>query len=141
HEQIAEQITESIRTARRQVGQLLESAAAPAADYQPPPGTVRAALRLLVSERTVGGRRGARNVVLRTPRPAAVAAEIRGVAHGASAHGRTPGGQVIEQTWRIGGAENAAALRVDHRERVLQVLRVRLLDGEKVMVERTSYPE
>src|SRR5699024_1036145 len=59
----------------------------------------------------------------------------------ASAHGRTPGGQVIEQTWRIAGAENAAALRVDHRDRVLQVLRVRLLDGEKVMVERTSYPE
>src|SRR5699024_3457963 len=39
------------------------------------------------------------------------------------------------------GAENAAALRVDHRDRVLQVLRVRLLDGAKVMVERTSYPE
>src|SRR5699024_6629491 len=83
----------------------------------------------------------ARKVVLRKPRPAAVAEEFRSFAQWASAHGRTPGGQVIEQTWRIAGAENAAALRVDHRDRVLQVLRVRLLDGEKVMVERTSYPE
>lgn len=141
YEQIAEQIRESIRTGRRQVGQLLESEAALAADYHVAPGTVREALRLLVSEGTVGGRRGARKVVLRKPRPAAVAEEFRSFAQWASAHGRTPGGQVIEQTWRIAGEENAAALRVDHRDRVLQVLRVRLLDGEKVMVERTSYPE
>ncbi|MDN5585925.1 MAG: UTRA domain-containing protein, partial [Brevibacterium sp.] len=51
------------------------------------------------------------------------------------------GGHVIEQGWHIAGKENAAALNVDPRARVLRVLRVRLLDGEKVMVERTSYPE
>src|SRR5699024_12758812 len=77
YEQIAEQIRESIRTGQRQVGQLLESEAALAADYHVAPGTVREALRLLVSEGTVGGRRGARKVVLRKPRPAAVAEELR----------------------------------------------------------------
>src|SRR5699024_12043259 len=40
YEQIAEQIRESIRTGQRQVGQLLESEAALAADYHVAPGTV-----------------------------------------------------------------------------------------------------
>lgn len=141
YEQIAEQIRDSIRNGARQVGQSLESEAALAAEYEVAPGTVREALRLLVSEGTVGGRRGARKTVLRKPRPAAVAEEFRSFAQWASAHGRTPGGHVIEQGWHIAGKENAAALNVDPRARVLRVLRVRLLDGEKVMVERTSYPE
>src|SRR5699024_8529529 len=151
YEQIAEQIRETIRTGRRQLGELLESAAALAAAYPGAPGPVGEALRLLVSEGTApraarregngGGPPGGRQVLARQPRTAGGAEEVRSVAQWASAHGRTPGGQVIEQTWRIAGAENAAALRVDHRDRVLQVLRVRLLDGEKVMVERTSYPE
>lgn len=141
YEQIAEQVRESIRSGARQVGQSLESEAALAADYEVAPGTVREALRLLVSEGTLGGRRGARKTVLRRPRPAAVAEEFRSFAQWASAHGRTPGGRVVEQRWRIAGEETAAALKVDPRARVLRVLRVRLLDGEKVMVERTSYPE
>lgn len=141
YEQIAEQIRDSIRNGARRTGQSLESEAALAAEYAVAPGTVREALRLLVSEGTLGGRRGARKTVLRTPRPAAVAEEFRSFAQWASAHGRTPGGHVIEQGWHIAGQENAAALHVDPRARVLRVLRVRLLDGEKVMVERTSYPE
>ena len=103
YEQIAEQMRESIRTGARQVGQSLESEAALAAEYRVAPGTVREALRLLVSEGTVGGRRGARKTVLRRPRPAAVAEEFRSFAQWASAHGRTPGGHVIEQNWRIAG--------------------------------------
>src|SRR5699024_7600410 len=75
YEQIAEQIRESIRTGRRQVGQLLESEAALAADYHVAPGTVREALRMLVSEGSVGGRRGARKGVLRKPRTAVVVDE------------------------------------------------------------------
>lgn len=141
YEQIAEEIRDSIRNGARQVGQSLESEAVLASDYEVAPGTVREALRLLVSEGTVGGRRGARKTVLRKPRPAAVAEEFRSFAQWASAHGRTPGGQVIEQDWAIAGEETAAALKVDARARVLRVLRVRLLDGDKVMVERTSYPE
>ena len=103
YEQIAEQMRESIRTGARQVGQSLESEAALAAEYRVAPGTVREALRLLVSEGTLGGRRGARKTVLRRPRPAAVAEEFRSFAQWASAHGRTPGGHVIEQNWRIAG--------------------------------------
>ncbi|MDN5910950.1 MAG: GntR family transcriptional regulator, partial [Brevibacterium sp.] len=97
YEQIAEQIRDSIRSGARQTGQSLESEAALAAEYAVAPGTVREALRLLVSEGTLGGRRGARKTVLRTPRPAAVAEEFRSFAQWASAHGRTPGGHVIEQ--------------------------------------------
>lgn len=141
YEQIAEQIRESIRSGRRQVGQNLESEATLAANYQVAPGTVREALRLLVSEGTLGGGRGARKSVLRRPRPAAVAEEFRSFAQWATSHGRAPGGRVIEQAWQIAGEETAAALKVDARDRVLRVLRVRTLDGEKVMVERTSYPE
>lgn len=141
YEQIAEQIRESIRSERRQVGQNLDSEAMLAASYQVAPGTVREALRLLVSEGTLSGGRGARKTVLRRPRPASVAEEFRSFAQWATAHGRAPGGQVIEQAWRIAGDETAAALKVDPSDRVLQVLRVRMLDGENVMVERTSYPE
>lgn len=141
YEQIAEQIRESIRAGELAEGQNLDSEAMLAKQYQVAPGTVREALRLLVSEGTVGGRRGARKSVLRTPRPAATAEEFRSFAQWATAHGRTPAGMMIEQSWQIAGEETAQALRVDPRSRVLEVLRVRLLDGEKVMVERTSYPE
>lgn len=141
YEQIAEQIRESVRSGQRQVGQNLESEAMLATNYGVAPGTVREALRLLVSEGTLGGSRGARKTVLRRPRPAAVAEEFRSFAQWATAHDRVPGGRVIEQAWRIAGEETASALKVDPRDRVLQVLRVRMLDGEKVMVERTSYPD
>lgn len=141
YEQIAEQIRDSIRRGELAVGENLDSEATLARTFGVSPGTVREALRLLVSEGTLSGRRGARKAVLRAPRPAARAEEFRSFAQWASAHGRQPAGQVVEQSWQIAGERIAGALNVDPRSRVLEVLRVRSLDGEKVMVERTSYPE
>ncbi|MCT1551967.1 GntR family transcriptional regulator, partial [Brevibacterium casei] len=141
YEQIAEQIRNAIRSGRLAVGDNLPAEAVLAEEFGVAPGTVRESLRLLVTEGTISGRRGVRKSVLRIPRPAAVSEEFRSFAQWASAHDRTPGGMVIEQEWQIAGEKTAAALSVDPRSRVLWVLRVRSLDGEKVMVERTRYPE
>lgn len=141
YEQIAEQIREAIRAGRLEVGDYLPAEAVLAEDFGVAPGTVRESLRLLVSEGTISGRRGVRKSILRVPRPASIAEEFRSFAQWASAHDRTPGGLVVEQEWQIAGAETARALGVDPRDRVLWVLRVRTLDGERVMVERTRYPE
>lgn len=141
YEQIAEQIRDAIRDGRLAVGDNLPAETVLAEEFGVAPGTVRESLRLLVAEGTISGRRGVRKSVLRVPRPAAIAEEFRSFAQWASAHGRTPGGLVIEQSWEIAGERTAAALSVDPRARVLAVLRVRTLDGEKVMVERTRYPE
>lgn len=141
YEQIAEQIRESIRSGELGVGQTLESEATLASSFEVSPGTMREALRLLVSEGTLSGRRGARKSVLRKPRPTTSAEQFRSFAQWALARGRRPSGQVVEQSWQIAGDETAHALKVDPRSRVLHVLRVRSLDGEKVMVERTRYPE
>jgi GntR family transcriptional regulator len=141
YERIAEQIRESIRSGELAVGESLGSEAALAAEFEVAPGTVREALRLLVAEGTLSGRRGARKSVLRKPRPAATQEEFRSFAQWALVRGRRPGGQVVEQSWQIAGEEAARTLKVDPRSRVLWVLRVRTLDGERVMVERTRYPE
>lgn len=141
YEQIADQIRSEIRAGELKIGDFLASEAALAKSFEVSPGTVREALRLLVSEGTLSGRRGARKTVLRVPRPASTQEEFRSFAQWATAHGRLPGGRVVEQGWQIAGEETGRAIKVDPRSRVLRVLRVRSLDGERVMVERTSYPE
>ncbi|HJA39714.1 MAG TPA: GntR family transcriptional regulator [Candidatus Brevibacterium intestinigallinarum] len=141
YEQIAEDIRSEIRSGKRVVGDLLESEAVLAGSFGVSPGTVREALRLLVAEGTLSSRRGARKSVLRVPRAATAQEEFRSFAQWAMAHGRQPGGRVVEQRWEIAGEETGRAIMVDPRSRVLRVLRVRSLDGERVMVERTSYPE
>ena len=141
YEQIAEQIRDSIRSGALAVGRSLDSEAALALSFGVAPGTVREALRLLVAEGTLSGRRGARKSVLRIPRPPVAQEEFRSFAQWATAHDRTPDGLVVEQEWEIAGEETARAITVDPRSRVLRVVRVRSLDGERVMVERTRYPE
>ncbi|GAA1817985.1 GntR family transcriptional regulator [Nesterenkonia flava] len=105
------------------------------------PGTVRMALRELVADGTVDGTRGRPKRVVRVPRRSTPFDEFRSFAQWARRQGYEPGGQVIRSEWMIASAQDEHMLDIPRGRRVLHVLRVRSLDGDKVMLEHTHYPE
>lgn len=140
HEEIAEELRLAIDSAVYTVGALLPSEAELAAQYGVSRGTVRQAVATLVSEGLVGSRRGARRVVL-TSRRSQSFAELRSFAQWARSMGRSATGLVISTGRRPATAEDAARLHLHPGTEVLYVLRVRGLDGERVLVERTVYAD
>ncbi|PZF81126.1 GntR family transcriptional regulator, partial [Micromonospora deserti] len=100
-------------------------------------GTVRQAVAVLAAEGLVGSRQGARRIVLGRVRSQSFA-ELHSFAQWARANGYRFGGQVIEQRRRPASGAEAARLGC---EEVLEVLRLRSLEGEPVLLERTVYAE
>lgn len=105
------------------------------------PGTVRMALRELVADGAVDGTRGRPKRVVRVPRQPTPFDEFRSFAQWARRQGYEPGGEVLRSEWRIAEPDDEQMLNVPRGRRVLDVLRVRTLDNEKVMLEHTHYPE
>lgn len=130
-----------IRADHYTVGSRLPGELELAARFQVSPGTVRQALRLLVEEGTLGSQRGARKVVLRMPPRFPGASKFRSFAQWAFSQGRRPGGQVKQQQWVAATAMDVRYLRVPIGSAILAVGRVRTIDGDPVMYERTRYPE
>jgi GntR family transcriptional regulator len=139
HEEIAEELRQAIDRGEYPVGGTLPSESELAARYEVSRGTVRQAVAALTSEGRIGSRQGARRVVLGNRRSQSFA-ELRSFAQWARAMGRTATGHVIEQHRRPATQEDAERLQITAGEDVLQVLRVRGLDGELVLVERNVYP-
>ncbi|MDZ5078699.1 GntR family transcriptional regulator [Nesterenkonia sp. HG001] len=138
---IAEALREEIRAGVLGVGDSLPSERALSERFGVSPGTVRVALKELVSEGTVDGTRGRPKTVVRVPRPQSSFGEFHSFAQWARGHGREPGGQVMENRWQIASEMDEALLQARVGQRVLAVTRLRSLDGETVMLERTHYPE
>jgi GntR family transcriptional regulator len=138
HEEIAEELRQAIDRGEYPVGGTLPSESELAARYEVSRGTVRQAVAALTSEGRIGSRQGARRVVLGNRRSQSFA-ELRSFAQWARAMG-TATGHVIEQHRRPATQEDAERLQITAGEDVLQVLRVRGLDGELVLVERNVYP-
>ncbi|TDU06295.1 GntR family transcriptional regulator [Streptomyces sp. 846.5] len=139
HEEIAEELRRAIDRGEYPVGGTLPTESDLAARYEVSRGTVRQAVAALTSEGRIGSRQGARRVVLGNRRSQSFA-ELRSFAQWARAMGRTASGRVIEQYRRPATAEDAERLQLPPGSDVLQVLRVRGLDGEAVLVERNAYP-
>ncbi|MEW2497370.1 GntR family transcriptional regulator [Streptomyces nodosus] len=140
HEEIADALRRAIDREEYTVGSLLPPETDLAAHYGVSRGTVRQAVAALTAEGLIGSRQGARRVVLASRRSQSFA-ELRSFAQWARAMGREATGQVVSQERRPATQEDAALLQLPEGAPVLHVLRVRGLDGEPVLLERTVYAD
>ncbi|MFG3347149.1 GntR family transcriptional regulator [Streptomyces sp. NPDC048018] len=140
HEQIAAELRRAIRREEYPVGARLPAETELAAHYGVSRGTVRQAVAALTAEGLIGSRQGARRVVLAGRRSQSFA-ELRSFAQWAQAMGRAATGHVVTQEYHPAGPEDAARLHLTEGVPLLNVLRVRGLDGEPVLVERTVYAD
>jgi GntR family transcriptional regulator len=140
HEEIAEELRRAIDDEEYTVGALLPPETELAARYGVSRGTVRQAVAALTAEGLIGSRQGARRVVLASRRSQSFA-ELRSFAQWARAMGRAASGTVVRTETRPASAEDATRLHLRTGTDVLYVLRVRGLDGEPVLVERTVYAD
>ncbi|MCT9079096.1 GntR family transcriptional regulator [Streptomyces fulvoviolaceus] len=140
HEEIADELRRAIDREEYTVGSLLPAETELAAHYGVSRGTVRQAVAALTAEGLIGSRQGARRVVLASRRSQSFE-ELRSFAQWARAMGREATGQVVAQEYRPAAAEDAVRLQLPVGIEVLHVLRVRGLDGEPVLLERTVYAD
>ena len=140
HEEIADELRRAIDREEYTVGSRLPAETELAAHYGVSRGTVRQAVAALTAEGLIGSRQGARRVVLASRRSQSFA-ELRSFAQWARAMGREATGHVVAQEYLPATAQDAARLQLRQGTRVLHVLRVRGLDGEPVLVERTVYAD
>ncbi|ALV31555.1 MULTISPECIES: GntR family transcriptional regulator [Streptomyces] len=140
HEEIADELRRAIDREQYTVGSRLPPETELAAHYGVSRGTVRQAVAALTAEGLIGSRQGARRVVLASRRSQSFA-ELRSFAQWARAMGREATGHVVSQAYLPATAQDAARLQLREGTPVLHVLRVRGLDGEPVLVERTVYAD
>ncbi len=140
HEEIADELRKAIDREEYTVGSLLPAETDLAAQYGVSRGTVRQAVAALTAEGLIGSRQGARRVVLASRRSQSFA-ELRSFAEWARAMEREATGHVVAQEYRPATAEDAVRLQLAAGTPVLHVLRVRGLDGEPVLLERTVYAD
>ncbi len=140
HEQIAAELRGAIRREEYPVGARLPAETDLAAQYGVSRGTVRQAVAALTAEGLIGSRQGARRVVLAGRRSQSFA-ELRSFAQWAQSMGRQATGRVVAQEYRPATPEDAARLHLAEGVPLLNVLRLRGLDGEPVLVERTVYAD
>ncbi|MCC9708842.1 GntR family transcriptional regulator [Streptomyces sp. MNU76] len=140
HEEIAEALRRAIDREEYTVGSLLPPETELAARYGVSRGTVRQAVATLTAEGLIGSRQGARRVVLAGRRSQSFA-ELRSFAQWARAMGREATGRVITQEYRTATAEDRVRLQLAPGAQVLHVLRLRGLDGQPVLLERTVYAD
>ncbi|MFD3842072.1 GntR family transcriptional regulator [Streptomyces sp. NPDC058642] len=140
HEEIADALRRAIDREEYTVGSRLPAETDLAAQYDVSRGTVRQAVAALTAEGLIGSRQGARRVVLASRRSQSFA-ELRSFAQWARAMGREATGRVVAQEYRPATQEDAVRLQLRAGTKVLHVLRVRGLDGEPVLLERTVYAD
>ncbi|MEV1172709.1 GntR family transcriptional regulator [Nonomuraea sp. NPDC049784] len=135
YELIADELRNEIVSGVLPVGSQLPSEAELAERHRASRGTVRQAVAVLAAEGLIGSRQGARRIVLGRARSQSFA-ELHSFAQWARANGYRFGGQVIAQRRRRASAAESARLASGE---VLEVLRLRSLEAEPVLVERTVY--
>ncbi|MEU1269380.1 GntR family transcriptional regulator [Streptomyces sp. NPDC005799] len=140
HEEIADELRRAIDREEYTVGARLPSETELAARFDVSRGTVRQAVAALTTEGLIGSRQGARRVVLASRRSQSFA-ELRSFAQWAHAMGREATGHVVAQEYLPATAQDSARLQLREGTPVLHVLRVRGLDGEPVLLERTVYAD
>jgi GntR family transcriptional regulator len=138
HEEIAETLRAAIDRGDWPVGGPLPPETELALAFTVSRGTIRHALASLAADGLISSRQGARRIVLGGRRSQNFT-ELRSFAQWAAAMGRTATGLVISTARRPATAHDATELRVPEGSEVLTVLRLRRLDGDPVLVERTVY--
>src|SRR5215469_7023378 len=111
-----------------------------AEQYSVSRGTIRQAFAALRADGVIASRRGARRVVIGGPRVQSFG-ELLSFSRWARAIGEEPSGRVVTLDRRQATAAEASRLALPDESLVYTLVRVRLLSGRPVMVERAVYPD
>ncbi|GAA2987978.1 transcriptional regulator, GntR family [Actinokineospora diospyrosa] len=140
HHRVADALRGRISRGQLPVGAALPSEAQLCEEFAASRGTVRQALAALRNEGLIGGGQGKQPVV----RQAAVAQPFEtflSFTRWAREMGREPGQRTVEIARRGASQVAADVLGIDEGAPVIEVLRLRLLDGIPTMLERSSFIE
>lgn len=136
--EIADAIRQAILDGVYPVGSQLPSENELVARWSASRGTVRQAVALLGSEGLIGSRQGARRIVLRQERRHSFA-ELNSFAQWAQGLGLKATSRILTRVRRPATPEEAGRLSLPRGSEILYVLRLRHLEAEPAMVERTAY--
>jgi GntR family transcriptional regulator len=140
HRRLADELRQRIATGALPVGAALPTEAELCRQVGASRGPVRQALATLRAEGLIGGGRGRPPIVRAQPVPQPFET-LLSFSRWAEQSGRRPGQRTLEIARRPARAEAADALGLEAGEPVVELLRLRLLDGQPAMVERTSFIE
>lgn len=140
HVQISNDLRRQIAVGELGVGDPVPSEAQLCERYAVSRGTVRQALAALRADGAIGGGRG-KPPVVRPPVTSQDFFELVSFSAWATALGREPGQRTLELARRPATPDVADALALDPGAPVVEALRVRLLDGQAVMLERSRFVE
>jgi GntR family transcriptional regulator len=140
HRRLATELRDRIRAGVIAVGDALPSEAELCREFSTSRGPVRQALAALRDEGLIGGGQGKRPVVLDAV-PAQPFESFQSFTKRAEVTGQRPGQELQEIALRKPDPAVAAALELEPGALVVQLLRLRLLDGRPAMLERMTYVE
>lgn len=140
HAAIAQALRDEIRSGLLAPGMPLPSEARLSSRFSVSRGTVRQALAALRAEGLIAGGRG-RVPVVRRSGLAQSFDQLVSFSRWAREMGRSPSAHTREVTRRPADAEAAAQLEIEPGTPTFSYTRLRLLDGEPVLVERATFVE
>ena len=140
YRKVAEDIKAAIAMGAYPAGTRLPSESELAERYSVSRGTIRQAFAALRADGVIASRRGARRVVLGGPRVQSFG-ELLSFSRWARALGEMPAGQVASMERRPAKPLEAERLALPAGAFVYYLVRVRLLSGRPVMIERGTYPD
>ncbi|HEV2343235.1 MAG TPA: GntR family transcriptional regulator [Actinocrinis sp.] len=138
YRQIADELRLAVDRGEYPVGSVLPSEGDLVSQYGVARGTVRQAVALLEQEGVVATRQGARRTVVGSV-PTQSFSEMQSFAMWAVSQGHVPTARVLHAGIRRVTVADAQRLNAPTGAEVLDLQRLRLLDGAPVMVERTLY--
>jgi GntR family transcriptional regulator len=140
YRKVAQDIKTAIAAGAYETGTRLPSESELAGRYSVSRGTIRQAFAALRADGVIASRRGARRVVVSGPRVQSFG-ELLSFSRWAHAIGEMPSGRVESLERRPALPPEARRLGVEPGAPVYHLVRVRLLSGRPVMIERAAYPE
>ena len=140
YRKVAEDIKAAIAAGTYPANTKLPSESELAERYSVSRGTIRQAFAALRADGVIASRRGARRVVIGGPRVQSFG-ELLSFSRWARAIGEVPGGRVVTLERRPATEAEADRLALPAGFHVWSLVRVRLLSGRPVMVERAAYPD
>ena len=140
YRKVAEDIKAAIAAGGYATGTRLPSESELAERYSVSRGTIRQAFAALRADGVIASRRGARRVVIGGTRVQSFG-ELLSFSRWARALGEVPSGRVIALQRRPAKPLEAERLAVPPAAPIYYLVRVRLLSGRPVMIERGVYPD